>query len=213
MASSGGRTVGGMILGLAAASAVGLVSGCQTPPPGNTGGRSDPYRTTPADQFSREVSTVTLLEFSDAAAEHIVQRIANIPEIRDSPTRVVIEIGAIDNQTRTPTSDFVLARRRLVNRLVNSDVVANVADIHESPELMDAQARRFESSPDLLDDRGGSSRTARYPAEITYVLNGYFGEASRGQGAKSLYFFEATLTNLGSRRTVMSASIDAAQVR
>ncbi len=205
------------VLIIAAAFVAAIVSGCESQPKqGNTGGRVDPYKTTIADERSPEISTVGLLEFSDKVAESLVSRISSISEITSRPEKVVLELGALDNQTRTSTRDYNQIRRRIMSRMVNSDILRKYANVMEAPEVMDGQARRLgqEAPPDLIDEGGqADTGTARYSKDKTYLMNGYFGEQVRGGGAKSTYFLQITLTHLGSRRVVFSEDFDMAQVR
>lgn len=187
-----------------------IAAGCNNgqttapPPRGDPGGRIDPYRSTDIDAGSARASTVDLLEFSDRVAESIAGRIASIPEIAASSERVVIEMGAIENHTQTPSSDFAIMRRRVFAGLVNSSVVRPFADILEAPEITDRQRDRFAASPGDTD---------RYDTNATYLLQGYFGELSRGSGLQSNYYYEMTLTNLQSRRIVFVEQFDSKQIR
>lgn len=174
------------------------------PPRGDTGGRVDPYRSTGVDAGSARASTVDLLEFSDRVGESLAARIARIPEIAQSPDRVVIEMGAIENNTQTPSSDFAIMRRRVFSGLVNSDLVRPYADILEAPEITDRQRGRFATDPGSTD---------RYDTRATYLLQGFFGELSRGGGIQSNYYYEMTLTNLQSRRIVFVEQFDSKQIR
>ena len=181
------------------------LAACSTPAPrGNTGGRIDPYRSTSVDARSGAASTVDLLEFSDRVGGAIALRIATIDEIASAPQKVVIEMGDIENKTLTPTSDFAIMRRRVFAGLVNSSAVSRVADIVEAPEVMDQQRDRF------AVDRAS---TDRYDTRGTYLLQGYFGELTRGGGAQSTYYYEMTLTNLQTRRIVFAEQFDTKQIR
>lgn len=181
------------------------LAACSTPAPrGNTGGRIDPYRSTSVDAHSAAANTVDLLEFSDRVGGAIALRIATIDEIANAPQKVVIEMGDIENKTLTPTSDFSIMRRRVFAGLVNSSAVSRVADIVEAPEVMDQQRDRF------AVDRAS---TDRYDTRGTYLLQGYFGELTRGGGAQSNYYYEMTLTNLQTRRIVFAEQFDSKQIR
>ncbi|MEL7472541.1 MAG: hypothetical protein AAGK04_04425 [Planctomycetota bacterium] len=185
--------------------------GCQTPPPGNTGGRVDPYRSTPADEYSPEANTVTLLEFSDQVSEAIARRIAEVPEIRESPDRAAIELGALVNNTRTPSSDFAIVRRRVFGNLVNSSIVGQWADVYEAPEIVDPQYERLAPHADTSYRSGYPHSTSRYDPNKTFLLQGDFGEMVRGR--QSTYLFEMTLTNLQSRRVVFNEQVVSKQRR
>lgn len=182
-----------------------MAAGCDSSPPlGDTGGRVDPYRSTRVDAGSGMAHTVDLLEFSDRVGGALALRISTIDEIANAPGKVVIEMGDIENKTLTPTSDFSIMRRRVFAGLVNSSAVARVADIVEAPEVMDEQRDRFGV------DR---ATTDRYDTRGTYLLQGYFGELTRGGGAQSNYYYEMTLTNLQTRRIVFAEQFDTKQIR
>jgi len=194
-----------------------LVGGCAS---------NDPYGVpqSPRERVINDpaIDTVTLLEFSDQVGESIVNQISSIPEIANSPSKVVLILGRIENKTAgTSINDFQIAQRRLRAKLVNSDIVRRKADLVERPEVVqgdyDALAPRKERDPfgDRRDDRG----PARYDPEITYILTGYFGEMTRGGSGsaggaiRSTYFSEFSLTHLGSSRTVFTDTKDSAQGR
>ncbi len=151
--------------------------------------------------------TVTLTDFSNRVSQAVVGRIAGIEEIRNSPSKVVIQVGAIVNRSRTPVNDFDQIRRRVFAGLVNSDIVRRFADIVEAPEIMDAQRARL--APGGVNTAG----MGRYDPNTTYVLQGFFSEQERNQGSVSNYYLEMSLTNLASGRIVFVEQYDFKQVR
>lgn len=196
----------------AALLALTAMTGCQSTPNtsvGDSGGRINPYSTTPADRASGAASAPALWEFSDQVAESLAQRISSIPEIQNSPDRVVVELGNISNGTDTPTQDYELIQRRLRSKLLTSDVVANRVRFVESVDDMEAEYRRIQPA----GSPGMSPQTDRYAAGSTYVLRGDFLESSRRGGETRRYFFEFRLTNLQTRTIVFNDSFDLAQVR
>lgn len=199
---------------LLAATCAGLLVGCKNSgPSGDTGGRVDPYNTKGREESDPGMNMAAMLEASDRVAMAIADRIGGT--MAEHANKVVIEIGVIDNRTRTPWNDFVLIRRRVVGKLVNSDIVGQVAKINEAPEVMDDQAKRFAPPKpvDRLDENlaPAAPATERFAAADTYLLNGNFSEATRG-GA-SLYYLEMSLTNLQSRQIVFTEQFDFKQVR
>lgn len=176
---------------------------------GDSGGRINPYSSTSADRASGAASAPALWEFSDQVAESLVRRIASIPEIAQSPQRVVVELGNLSNGTDTPTQDFELIQRRLRSKLLTSDVVTNRVRFVESIDDMDAEYRRIQAT----DSGGMNPLTDRYDPSSIYVLRGDFLESSRRGGETRRYFFEFRLTNLQSRTIVFNDSFDLAQVR
>lgn len=196
--------------GLLAAAAL---SGCtHNRDVGDSGGRINPYASTRADEASTAASMPAMLEYSDQVAQALVRRLSDIPEIESAPARVIVELGAIENQTNTPRSDFEMIQRRLRSRLINSDIAAANMKFVESVAAMDAEQRRVmggETDPLQRDYDGG--RTDRYDPSHTYVLRGAFFESGRGDTRR--YFFEFNLVNLQTRSIVFNEPFDLAQQR
>ncbi len=198
------------LLGLLSLTMLSAAGGCNAAPRGNTRGTVDPYRSTPADETDRAANSASLLEFSDNAADAIARRIASVCKSFD--TKALIEMGDLENQTDTPTSDFELIRRRMSSRLINSDIVREYAQINAAPERLSRQYDRFapKNSPDGSQTYEGVNK---YDPSKTFLLEGYFGEMVRGRGQQSTYFFQMTLTNLQSREVVFSEPFDLKQYR
>lgn len=184
---------------------------CESNPPrretGDSGGRINPYATTSADRSSSAANAASLWEFSDQVADALAARIGQIPEIRDSAYKVVIELGDIENMTNTPRQDFELIQRRLRGRLLTSDTVTANARFVEGARTMDREKERVQAGG------GAGGMTDRYDEHQTYVLRGSFYESTRGGGRVSRYYFEFNLVNLQSRDIVFNESFDLAQQR
>ncbi len=197
--------------GALTAAAVLSLGGCtRNQSVGTSGGRINPYASTRADEASTAASMPAMWEYSDQVAEALARRIGEIPEIAGSPTRVIVELGAIENQTNTPRGDFELIQRRLRSKLVNSDIVTANAKFVEGVQAMDAEARRVrggDTDPLQRDYAGGE--TDRYDPALTYVLRGSFFESNRGDTRR--YFFEFNLVNLKDRAIVFNEAFDLAQ--
>lgn len=192
----------------AATIAIGL--GCT--PSGDDGGRIDSHTTTRSDKASTSANIASMLEFCDTTAQAIVKQIADIPEFSDAKYRLVIEMGSLQNKTRTPTADFEMIQSRLRSRLINSKVAKANFRFVESRKRANAEIDRVEggSTPDLLQDGTGGGTSARYDPKLTYVMTGDFFEAIRGD--RRQYSFEIKLTNLASRDIVFSEQFDLGQV-
>lgn len=196
--------------GLSAAILFGLTLavsiGCT--PDGSTGGRIDPYRTTEADYDSSRASMPSMLEFSDQVAAALAYDLADIPEVQNSPTKLVLELGDMENHTRTPYSDFMLIQRRVQNQLLSSNVVKNQFILVEGPARMDLEKQRVTSN---------DSSSARYDAGQTFMLMGDFFESNRVEkdrgGDVRRYYFTFKLVNLQTRQIVFSNDYDLAQLR
>lgn len=204
------------VLGLSVFS-LSLPLGCEsTPARGNDAGRADPYATSAADVMSKSTSSVTLLEFADQVSEALAMRLPNVPDIAQKNHRVLIELGDIENNTSTRTSDFNTIRRRIFINMVNNTQITNTAQINERPDRTRRMSEAYlqEDAPDLLDEGtsgSGNSGAVQYRLEDIYTLSGTFGEIRRG--GNSLYLFDVTLTNLRSREIVFAEQFEARQSR
>jgi hypothetical protein len=184
--------------------------GCQAyPAPGATGGRIDPYRSTPADVVSSGASMPALMEFCDQTAEAFAQDLAEVPEIRDAPSRVVLEVGSLRNETRTPTGNFEQIQARLIGAIFDSELIQRYCMVVEAGDRMDAELERINGpgATVSLDDLDG--RTARYDPHVIYVLQGDFFESGRDHVRR--YYFEFKLVNLASRARVLQETYDLGQ--
>ncbi len=187
--------------------------GCETSPAviGDSGGRIDPYRTTKADRRSDRASIPSLLEFCDQAAEDLAVQLADIPEIADAQYRQVLELGSIDNKTRTPTTDFMQIQRRLRSKLLKSRLIRDHFKVVESRQRMDRELSRVQGQEeDLLQEHTSPQGTAKYDAGMTYVLQGDFYESNRGN--RRQYYLNFKLTNLRTREIVFDSDFDLGQV-
>lgn len=172
---------------------------------GESGGRIDPYSSTSADEKSKQANIASLLEFSDQVSARLAQDLVNIPAIQEAKTQVVLELGDIDNQTRTPTGDFELIQHRIRSALLQSQLIRSQFMVVEGRQRMDRELNRVVGPTTAANDQ-----TARYSPEITYLLQGNFYEARRRE--RRQYFLEFTLTHLASRQITFSHSYDLGQV-
>ena len=193
--------------------AAGTLTGCtRNENVGQSGGRINPYASTRGDAVSTAASMPAMLEYSDQVAEALTRRLSNMPRIANAPTRVIVELGAIENQTDTPRSDFELIQRRLRSKLINSDIASANMKFVESVQAMDAEARRVRGGEtDPLQRDYGGGQTDRYDPANTYVLRGAFFESKRSDTRR--YFFEFNMTNLQDREIVFNEAFDLAQQR
>ena len=195
----------------AAVPALGVLPACNTAPPGDTGGIIGSRERTKVDAASPEADTTTLLEFADRVGQELGAQLARIPEIKGSPTQVIIELGGIQNQTRTPSSDFAAIQRRVFLTLQRSDLVRENAQVRERYDRVSRDAVNLgpESGASLPGSQGGvqSSNVAS-----TYLLQGTFSELARG-GYQSNFLMDFTLTKADSRLIVYSNQFDFKQLR
>jgi hypothetical protein len=194
----------------AALCAAGMLAGCDSPPKGSTGNRIDPYRTTESDRGSGRASIPAMLEFSDQVAAALAQELVDIDEIHNAPSKVVLELGSIDNKTRTPTTDFEQLRNRIRGQIFQSKLIRQHFMIVEGRQRMQAETERVNGPTQDLLQEGGGSETAKYDAKLTYVLQGDFFESNRND--RRQYYFEFKLTNLATRSVVFLKNFDLGQV-
>lgn len=178
------------------------ITGCMNR--GDDGDRLDPYETTASDKESNRVSMPALLEFSDITAAKLSKDLASIDKVQQSPGRVVLEMGEINNRTGTPTNDYELIQRRLRSQLVNSPVIRDKFIIVENIYRGDRELARVTGEQPTT-----TGTTQRYDKEDIYLLVGDFYQANRRDTRR--YFFEFTLTHLASRETLLSKSYDLSQ--
>ncbi len=203
---------------VAAAFASMTLAGCNNAPPGNTGGTFDPNQRTKIDARDPAADSVTLLEFARSSGQELALEFLSIPAIQNSQFQVVIELGSIQNNTRTPSSDFAQVQRRVFLTLAQSDLVRKGARVVERRARVAADAAGV-SVPPQVDPLGREVATqpsggmADYPLEATYFLQGTFSELSRGGGRQSTYQFDVTLTNARSREIVFAKIMDSKQDR
>ena len=189
-----------------------FVPACAKTPQGSRGGRIDPYRSTAADEDSRKASMPDLYQFCDETAQRLAHDISDIPEIDKAPQKVVLELGDILNQTRTPTGDFELIQNRLRSQLRSSRLLRDRVMFVESRARMNRELRRIDGGDgqDLLQEGvatpGGG--TARYAPANTYVLQGDFQEATRSSTRRYLFLFR--LVNLVTREIIWDKTFDSA---
>ena len=194
-----------VLVSLVAALAVSV--GCESVPRGESGGRINEREVTRSDEQSPKASMADLYEFCDEVAMSLAQELVDLPEVRDAPERVVLELGDIENRTRrTSTGDFEMIQRRLRSQLHGSKLIRGRFRIVEDPHRMDREKMRVSG----WEPGDEPAKTDRYDPAGTYMLQGTFYEAVRDRVRR--YYFEFSLVNLASREIVFQESYDSARV-
>jgi PBP1b-binding outer membrane lipoprotein LpoB len=172
-----------------------VFTGCQ-PPPGDTGGRVDVTRTTPAERRDARVNTASLFEFSDQVAQQLASDLAAVPELNDQ-YRATIVFGDIVNKTGiVSTNDFEAFRTRIRGRLMQSrNVLKNVQFVENKARADDLIRRETGSSGDLLQE-GTRQERAPLNADYTYFLNGNMYRVERGGNTVNTYLMNFELTHM-----------------
>lgn len=173
------------------------LAGCQ-PPPGDTGGRVDVTRTTPAERNDARVNTASLFEFSDQVAQQLAADLSSVPELNDQ-YRATIVFGDIVNKTGiVSTNDFEAFRTRIRGKLMQSrNILKNVQFVENKARADDLIRRETGSSGDLLQE-GTRQERAPLNADYTYFLNGNMYRVERGGSAVNTYLMNFELTNMKS---------------
>jgi hypothetical protein len=193
------------VLALAAVGVVGMLApGCNAPPRGEQNRRVDISDTTKAERRSAQVQPTALVEFSDQAAQQLVQDLVGLPEF-NSGQRVNVVFGDIVNKTGiVPTSDFEAFRSRTRSKLLTSSVARGKVRWIENRARMD-ELRRREAGSDP-----GKSEELNWAA--TYFLNGEMYNVSRVEGqAVYMYLLNWTLTHADSRELIWQNSYEVKQ--
>lgn len=190
--------------------AVLLAGGCNTAPQGNTGGLIDPTRRTGIDANAPGADSVSLLEFADITGQQMAADIARVPEIKGSPTKVIIEMGSIQNRTDTPSSDFDAMQREVFSTLVRSDVARDVAQFRERFDRVSRDAAGMQGQ--VIVDPTGREAPRQVGAAVeqsdlnyVYFLQGTFSELSRAGGIQSTYVLNFSLVK-GTNRSIVWTS-------
>jgi hypothetical protein len=174
-----------------------LAGGCQSPPPGSTGGRLDPAGTTRAEANDPQVLPSALFEFSDRVSEQLATDLRGIPELQGQ--KVTVVFGDIMNKTGiVPSSDFEAFRTRIRGRLMQSGVVRQDVRFVEMRQRVDNLIQRETGKA----GREQASRDGRYlerkelDPSSTYFLNGEMYRVDRGGERVNLYLLNYTLTKM-----------------
>ncbi len=181
------------------------------------GCQSRPYQAPPPPAAVRVDS---LYDFSGRVAEAIADRIAQEPRIKNSPRKVIVALGELENRTKgTETGDFITIREHLADQLTNSDFFRKQATLVKDLRRFERLKAEFSgtnrgAAPLIPDETGNraSSAITYDPADV-YVLDGYFGELTRAGGSYSSFMFRATLTHVQSAQEVFSQSFRSDEVR
>ncbi len=165
----------------------------------------------------------SLYDFSGRVAEAVADRISQEPRIKNSPRKVIVALGELENRTKgTETGDFITIREHLADQLTNSDFFRKQATLVKDLRRFERLKAEFSGTnrggpgaggliPDETGVRGSNAITYD-PADV-YVLDGYFGELNRAGGSYSSFMFRATLTHVQSAQEVFSQSFRSDETR
>lgn len=198
-----------------------IAGGCSSTPDAvnvHNGRLDDPYESTQSDQASTKASIPALLEFADKTAESLAEQISSLPHVQQrydvvtkTQGRLILEMGSIDNQTRTPSSDFELIQRRLRSHLMRSKLIKSKFMFVEGRARAERDVTRIQggNAGDLLQE-GNAGQTNQYANNDTYLLLGDFLEANRGN--RRQYYFNFKLVHAQTREIVFDEAFDLGQM-
>jgi len=188
-----------------------VMGGCQSAGPrGDTGGRIDPYETTPDDHKSPYVNPADLIEFSDRTAEALAGDLGDLPEFKNRRTRAVLAIGDMRNLTSVPSSEFEMLAIRTRDQLVGlRQVTDNVKIVEDRGRLERLAERETGVQADVLEEGRSASGVSRYNPDDVYVLLGDFYQSNRRDAKR--YYFTFSVTHLGSREIIFKQNYDLGQ--
>lgn len=172
-------------------------SGCASPPQGSSGGRIDPYVTTPGEAGSRLPSTTELGEFSDQVTQQLVGDLAQVPEFNQY--RGTIVFGDLQNKTGiVPTSDFEAMRTKIRTQLMSTSVAKDRFRFVENRQRYeDLRKRELGSSDVVNENRAPTPAGTRITNdEHTYMLNGDMYRVARGGETVNAYYMSFNLMRL-----------------
>lgn len=175
-----------------------LLVGC----PSSSKGRVNVYDTTASETDSPKVFLVALMKFSDEVPGRLIQDLDELPLISDSPERVTVIMGDINNKTQIVSSDeFELVRSRIRNNLLQNKQVRRRIRFVENQKRM-GHLRRQEL-------KGTDPGDPQHDAENAYVLNGDFYRIQRGR--VNQYYMEFLLVHFETNEIVFSGKYDVKQ--
>ncbi len=183
-------------LAVLSAASLCMLTGCQMAPSGDTGGRVDPSRTTPAERNDARVLPSAMFEFGDGVAQQLANDMKDIPEL-NGEYRATVVFGDINNKTGIVSSnDFEAFRTRIRGQLMQSrNVLKNVRFVESRARVNDLIRRETGTGGDLLQE-GTRKERAELNAAYTYFLNGDMYRVERGGNAVNLYMMNFNLTNM-----------------
>lgn len=176
--------------------------GCDSPPPGRSSGRVDPAYTTRSERQSPKVLPAALMEFSDQVPQELIQDLVDIPVIRDSPDRITVVMGDINNKTQIVSSEeFELVQSRIRNNLLQSQYAREKIRFVQHSERV-AYWRDVEPQLPEVERR-------QLDADTTFILNGDFYRINRG--STNQYYMEFQLVHYATTEIVFSQRYDVKQ--
>lgn len=185
------------------------LTACNAPPKGEQTRRVETTDTTKAERRSPLVQPAALVEFSDQAAQQLVEDLVDLPEF-NTGQRVNVVFGDIVNKTGiVPTADFEAFRSRVRAKLLSSSVARSRVRWIESRARMDELRRR--------EAGGNPGQSQELNWGVTYFLNGEMYNVSRIEGQEAhlymlnWYMLNWTISNADSRELIWQNTYEVKQ--
>lgn len=204
-----------MLTLLAAALLFGVV-GCQ----GTNSRRVPTGETTRPELDDRRQLPVSLIEFREGASASILQALPTMRGISDTPERVTILMGDINNKTTSmSTNDYEYVLSGIRSNLIRSQAGSSKLKFVEERRRVEniAAKERVATAPapqaaqgEEIRWGGGSYYVPDYDASTTYALLMDVYEIRRGKAG--LYYIEAMIVSLADNSIVDSYKTETKQV-
>lgn len=145
----------------------------------------------------------------DVMAQYLVKELPSLPEVQNSPHKLVLALGPIENQTQAPPERYRAALVSLQSKVRDSaeirrNFVIIQTDYADGQETLD----RFQPGNRDFDDAFGTGPSkgdvAKYDPDTLYVLTGRFFQARDVDGERVSYRLFVQVENPRSRAQLLS---------
>lgn len=204
-----------MLMFLAAALLLGVV-GCQ----GTNSRRVPPGETTRPELDDRRQLPVSLIEFREAASADILQALPTARGISDTPERVTVLLGDINNKTTNMSTndyEYVVSgiRSNLIRSRAGGDKMKFVEERRRVENIASKERVATAPAPQAAQGEeirwgGGSYYVPDYDARLTYGMFMDVYEIRRGK--TGLYYIEVQLVSFATNEIVHSFKTETKQV-
>jgi hypothetical protein len=165
--------------------AAAMLAACSsTPPPprGSSGGRIPTEASTPAEVADPRILPADYMAFADEASQGLIRDLPDVPAFHDTPSRITILFGDMQNETGIISStEFAMVREKIKNNLLRSRTFNDNFRFLISRAQLDELRRREVNTP---------TDPTRFDEQHTYLLNGTMFRVNRGNVNMYLVTFQ-----------------------
>lgn len=168
-----------------------LAACASTPPPprGSSGGRIPVEASTPAEVSDPRILPADYMSFADECAQGLIRDLPDVPAFHETPSRVTILFGDMQNETGIISStEFALVREKIKNNLLRSRTFNDNFRFLIGRAQLDELRRREVNTP---------TDPNRFDPTHTYTLNGTMFRVNRGNVNLYLVTFQLVNFNTG----------------